>query len=176
VFTLIKKLAVITILFIMIGMAWTSVPAYASALQVGGSISPTVLPDVNGQGYNLGNSIGRKATVIWVTDLCQICSPGLKNMQQIKEAYGARGVDVIIISTLSQSATQEIFGRHQVNIPVLIGGTSPFTAQLTGQSGIGSCPVNNFFIFNRNGTLRFRVRMPGMSVKQMQMHLEGALQ
>jgi peroxiredoxin len=172
-----NKLFLISILILGFFILSVILPLHAHAsLQVGSKVTPASLRDYRGHTHNLGNSLGKKVTIIWITDLCQVCARGFDNIQELKNIYAGRPVDIYMISTANPGSTAEIAQKYQLTVPVLMGVNEPFTKQLIGSSNMGSCSINNFFIFGRDGKLRTRVHVPGLSTRQLQQQVESALQ
>jgi peroxiredoxin len=148
----------------------------AASVNIGQKVTPAVLKDYHGANINLGNSIGRRVTVIWICDLCKVCERGFDNYLSISDYFSSRQVDFYLISTVNEELTENFVKKYNITTPVLLGGSDPLTQLLTGQSGYGLCPMDNIFLMDRNGILRFRGHLPGITNRDMQNIINRVLQ
>lgn len=160
--TMIPKILVILICLVFL-------PAFChAAVKIGGAVPTTVLTTIDGKEINLADHIGKKITVIWVSDLSLSADEGVDNFLDVYKLYSPKGVSFFIISTIKPDKTQEFIKAFSIPCPVLMGGTDPVTAALTGESGKCINPIENFFVTDKHGILRNRMHMPGLTTKKIE--------
>ena len=154
----------LTVLFLWSALTTGS---FASLMQ-GDEIPEGELISVEGLNYNLRDYSGKTLTVIWVTSLNPTAMNGTDNFLEIYGKYSADEVSFFIVSTINKNDTLNYIQEHRIPCPVLLGGADSFTKKLTGESGYGIDPVNNFFIFNKDGKLSRRIHLPGLPTRHIE--------
>ena len=162
--TLNFKLIILLILMgsiLMIGTAHSSV-------NIGEKVPTVTLRSVEGGSYNLADYIGKKITIIWVSDLGPPSNLAADDFLELYLRYSKKGISFFIISTVEKKKSESFLMNNNIPCPVLLGGNDAVTRALTGESGKGINPVNNFFIIDKSGVLRNRYHMPGLPSKQLE--------
>lgn len=139
-----------------------------ASLKPGDEIPKGVLTSVDGFNYNLQDYTGKALLIVWVTNLNSVALSGTDNFLEIYGKYSADEVNFFIVSTINKNDTLNFIQENRIPCPVLLGGTDSFTKQLTGESGYGIAPVNNFFIFDKNGKLSRRIHLPGLPTRHIE--------
>jgi len=139
-----------------------------SATKVGEKAPTAVLTSPGGTRYNLANTIGKKITVIWISDLGPASERGVDNLIEVYQRYAGKYAAFFIISTVGLKKTENFVKSNAIPCPVLLGGTDPVTVGLTGESGIAINPIDNFFIIDKQGILRHRLHLPGLPTKKIE--------
>ena len=147
---------------------------YAST-KIGEKAPSAVLQTIDGKNIDMADYIGKKTTVIWVSDLSLSADEGVDNFIDAYKQYSGKGVSFFIISTIKPDKTEEFIKAYSIPCPVLIGGTDPVTTALTGESGKSINPIDNFFVIDKEGILRSRLHMPGLTTKMIETAIDKLL-
>lgn len=146
-----------------------------AATKIGEKAPSALLQTIDGKDIDLADYIGSKITVIWVSDLSLSADEGVDNFLDAYKQYSRRGVSFFIISTIKPDKTEEFIKTYSIPCPVLMGGTDPVTTALTGESGKSINPIDNFFVIDKQGILRSRMHMPGLTTKILEEAIDKLL-
>jgi hypothetical protein len=171
-----KKFFRAIVLSLLISIIVSSpLPLFCQGMEPGLKVKGAILADTRGDRWDLGKSIGARPVVIWISNLGPVSHAGVDNLMDLHRAHAGDNVAFFIIST-SDGRTAEAFVKDNgIGVPVLLGGTDPLTAELSGEKGAGVNPVDNFFIIDGRGILRFKGHLPGITTKKMEAELSKVL-
>ncbi len=155
------------ILFLL--CSFVLLPLISEASTKIGDMAPSaVLQTIDGKNIDFADYVGNRVIVIWVSDLSLSADEGVDNFLEVYKQYSGKGVSFFIISTIKPEKTEEFIKAYSIPCPVLMGGTDPVTTALTGESGQSINPIDNFFIIDKQGILRNRMHMPGLTTKMIE--------
>lgn len=165
---------IFTALVIAVSLILASSAGQAQGLDVGKKVTGGVLPNLAGGRTDLGKVFGAQPTVIWICDLSPVAESGVDNLHDLQTKFSKNKVAFFIISTGEKKETTGFFQKNPIGVPILLGGDDPVTGSLMGGSDSAS-PTSNFFLIDRQGNLRFKGYLPGMTTGTMEKEITDAL-
>lgn len=156
--------------FIILLIFLLTLPSFSGedVIKVGDQVPAAIITDSKGNPVNLADHIGKRTIILWVTDLCAVCLEGLDNFQNLYDKFSNSNVSIFMIGTSNEKTTKDFIKKYDVSFPVLMGGKDSLLLKLTGESGIGICPIDNFFVIDKKGVLRHRKHLPGIPDRELE--------
>jgi len=160
---------------IAIGLALTLVVPVTTAQAAGedgSSVEPRTAPDFTlpsvGQ-VSLEDVLTSKAVVLWFTNLCGGCQAGMVRLDELRGAFGD-SVEVVAISVLGEdeSTVRDAVAKKGVGFPFLIDADGAVTKLFSGGYVPNSCPVDNIFFIDREGTIVETSHYPGLTQSDLE--------
>ncbi len=126
-------------------------------------VASLALHDLDGVARDLGEHRGRIVVLNFWATWCLPCRDEMPILLEIRERYGARGVEIVAASTDDASAGEEVAGfarRQKLTFPVWVGAT---VEEMRGL-GLGEA-LPATAIINAEGRIAFRIR--GMLAREI---------
>jgi peroxiredoxin len=143
----------------------------------GQSITPFTLRDLQGKTFQISDYLGKYAVILWFTDFCDTCRAGFAQMEALSTQYGPSGLRIIAVSTRGEANAdvQKTLTTVQITFPILIDQRGEVTVKFSGNFIAGTCPVNNLFILDRSGAVRFVRHFPGTPPDVLKEEIKNSL-
>jgi thiol-disulfide isomerase/thioredoxin len=120
------------------GIAWWRVTPQASAVDVEQTLFATTFEDADGRPQALRQWQGRPLVVNFWATWCPPCVEEMPGLQQIRDEYRAKGVEVIGVGIDNAAKIREFRDRHGITLPLLVAavGGSELGRQLGNTAGV----------------------------------------
>jgi peroxiredoxin len=122
----------------------------SSGLPTGARAPDFHLPTIDGDSLSLGQLRGRVAVVCFWATWCGPCRLELPRLQQLREEYAGRGVEVVAISVdFDRARVVPMARRLGLTYPVLLGDG-------VAQSAYRVLSLPTLFVVDAGGVIRYR--------------------
>lgn len=101
---------------------WRTEPARATA-EATAALFEATFPDADGRPQPLSQWRGRLLVVNFWATWCPPCVEEMPLLQQVRDAYRERGVEVIGLGIDSPAKIAAFRDRHRLTLPLLVAGT-----------------------------------------------------
>ncbi len=147
-----------------------------SLLKVGDKAPLFALPDLKGDTVFFNDSTVQ-ATVLWITNFCPGCQEKIPDMIELHNQYAKRGVMILAIGLLGRDRELPYSVAREFSTPfaVLIDTSGSVAMAYGGEYVAGSCPLQNFYLIDQTGIIRYASHYPGTSQKVMETELRKIL-
>ena len=128
-------------------------PARAASLEpwTGGSLTPFVMTDINGQRQDLAMHRGKVVLVNFWATWCEPCRLEMPSIQRLREKLGAKDFVVFAVNVDEPEARVRAFIKQTgLDLPVLLDPDK----RVTRDWGVRILPVT--FVIDKNGRVRYR--------------------
>ncbi len=144
--TLLKKLALLTLLLLL--------PCSLPAAQLGQQLIPFKGSDLNGQPFDLQQSIGSKPVMlIFWASWCPTCKTEVPKINQLAEKYRSRGMEFVAVNVGFNDSVERANAFAQktgMTYPAFFDGTGTIAEKYRLQG------VPTVIIADKHGIIRFR--------------------
>ena len=134
------------------------------------------LQDFKGKTFTLSDLKGKKAVLLWFTNLCGGCQTKFGEMEKLKNLYEKKGAEVIAVSILGKDkrTAEEIIRKKKVTFRFLYDPEGKATGLYSGEYIPRTCPLQNIFIISRNGKIIYADHYPGSDESEASKLLDKA--
>jgi cytochrome c biogenesis protein CcmG/thiol:disulfide interchange protein DsbE len=156
-----EVVAVILTSVLLAAVAATPAGAEADASGSPRSAPGFTLPSV-GQ-VSLDDVLAKKAVVLWFTNLCGGCRANMMPLDELRETFGD-SLEIVAVSVLGEDegTVRDAVAKLGVGFPFLIDADGKVTELYAGGYVPNSCPINNIFFIDREGTILETSHYPGL--------------
>lgn len=138
--------------------------------KVGDQAPDFTLLDFKGRRFILSEQKSRKAVLLWFTNLCEGCLSKLPAMENLKTIFEKKGADFIAVSQLAKDrkTVEDVIQSCKLTLRFLYDPDGKATERYSGSYVPGTCPLQNIFVIQKNGTITYASHFPG--VEQSELH------
>ncbi len=143
-------------------LAWTVRRRGAKGLDIGSRFPDFRFLDVNGSPHRLSDSAGRRATVLWFTNLCEDC----RSKAPLLSDLVRRGHDRVSVLAVSILPVDDPLPRRfapNCAFPILLDPNDVVGERLGLSHPPATCPIHNLFIVDTTGTVVYRHHLSALS-------------
>ena len=122
------------------------------------------LLDFHGKKFTLSDELqNSNAILLWFTNLCKGCLKKIPEMEKMKDLYKEKGVEIVAISVLGEDrkTAEEVIREKAVTFRFLYDPEGEVTRLFSGEYFLGTCPLKNLFIIDKDRKILFEGRYPG---------------
>ena len=121
------------------------------------------LRDFKGKIFTLSELKGKKAVLLWFTNLCGGCQTKFGEMEKLRDLYEKKGAEVIAVSILGKDrkTAEEIIRKKKATFRFLYDPEGRVTRAYSGRSAPRTCPLQNIFIISRSLKIIYAEHYPG---------------
>jgi peroxiredoxin len=150
---------------------WRTEPTPAAADATAALFAAT-FPDADGRPQPLAQWRGRPLVVNFWATWCPPCVEEMPDLQQVREAYRDRGVEVIGIGIDSATRIAAFRDKHRITLPLLVAGVGGSDLNRALGNGNGALPYT--VLIGADGRIRER-HLGQVRPEQLQQWLEAAI-
>jgi len=150
---------------------WRTRPKQATA-EATAALFAATFPDPDGQLQPLARWRGRVLVVNFWATWCPPCVEEMPDLQEARNAYQVRGVEVIGIGIDSASKIAAFRDRHRITLPLLVAGAGGSDLSRALGNGSGGLPYT--VLIDQDGGLRER-HLGQVKPEQLRRWLDAAL-
>lgn len=121
------------------------------------------LDDLSRKKFSLFDYKGKKALLLWFTNLCRGCQAKFPEIERIKKLYRKKQVEVVAVSVLGddKKIVEKTVQERKLKIRFLIDPKGEVVKLYSGTYYPGTCPLKNIFIIDKRGIIRYSGHYPG---------------
>lgn len=144
---------------------WKLRAARAKGLQVGDVFPDFTFWDVTGIRHSLSDIFPEKKAVLWFTNFCEDCRSKIPLLEELHKNEGGR-FGIYAVSLLGNDLKWPRECASQASFPFLIDPDDLVGREMGLSHPPGTCPLQNFFILDRQGRILFRHHLSALSPDQ----------
>ena len=135
------------------------------------------LRDFKGKIFTLSELKGKKAVLLWFTNLCGGCQTKFGEMEKLRDLYEKKGAEVIAVSILGKDkkTAEEIIRKKKTTFRFLYDPEGKATKLFSGEFIPNTCPLQNIYIINRNARISYASHYPGAGEAEISGSLDKAV-
>lgn len=150
---------------------WRTEPARATPDATAALFAAT-FHDADGRPQPLAQWRGQPLVVNFWATWCPPCVEEMPDLQQIREAYRDRGVEVVGIGIDSAARIAEFRDKHRITLPLLVAGIGGSDLNRALGNGSGALPFT--VLIGADGSIRER-QLGQVKPEQLRRWLEAAI-
>ena len=121
------------------------------------------LPDFDGKPFTLSEMKNNKAVLLWFTNLCKGCEGKLSEVEQFKNLFEKRGVEIAVVSQLGEDkkTVEDFIQKYKLSFRFLYDPDGKATERYSGKYVPDTCPLKNIYIISKEGKITYVSHLPG---------------
>jgi peroxiredoxin len=150
---------------------WRTEPAPVAAGATATFFAAT-FPDVDGRPQPLAQWRGRPLVVNFWATWCPPCVEEMPDLQQVRDAYSGRGIEVIGIGIDNAARIASFRDKHQLTLPLLVAGVGGSDLNRSLGNSSGALPYT--VLIGADGRIRER-HLGQVKPEQLRRWIDSAL-
>ena len=157
--------------------AWAKRGENITLPEIGEAAPDFSLRDFKGKTFTLSELKGKKAVLLWFTNLCGGCQTRFGEIEKIKDLYEKKGAEIIAVSILGKDkrTAEEIIRKKKVTFRFLYDPEGIVTRTYSGKSAPRTCPLQNIFIISKSRKIIYAEHYPGGDEAEITSLLDKAI-
>lgn len=143
-------------------LLWPWRSGRAKTLSAGDLFPDFTLRDVDGRPFTLSSNPEGKATVLWLTNLCEDCRAKVPLLGELAREGGGR-FRVAAVSLLGEERELPRRVSGEGEFPVLLDPGDIVARDLGLPHPAGSCPLHNLYILDKDRRVLFRHHLSALA-------------
>ncbi len=160
------KIREIFLPYIMMVIFSSTVMLWAQTfLKVGDTAPDFTLEDFKGETFVLSEELkNEKGVILWFTNLCAGCKAKFPKMEELKNYYQGKGIEIIAISQLGEDkkTVEDSIRKNKLTLRFLYDSIGKVTELFSGKYVPGVCPIQNIYIIQKDAKIAYTNRYPGV--------------